>query len=88
MITKTQKIKVIDSFKTHHEDTGSTNVQVAILTSRIQELTEHLKIHKKDFSTRRGLLKLVGKRRRLLNFMKAKNLNAYSDLIARLGIRK
>ncbi|MGA0163815.1 MAG: 30S ribosomal protein S15 [Bdellovibrionota bacterium] len=88
MITKTQKIKVIDSFKTHPEDTGSTNVQVAILTSRIQELTEHLKIHKKDFSTRRGLLKLVGKRRRLLNFMKAKNLNAYSDLIARLGIRK
>lgn len=88
MITKTQKINVIDSFKTHPEDTGSTNVQVAILTSRIQELTEHLKIHKKDFSTRRGLLKLVGKRRRLLNFMKAKNLNAYSDLIARLGIRK
>lgn len=88
MITKTQKIKVIDSFKTHPEDTGSTNVQVAILTSRIQELTEHLKVHKKDFSTRRGLLKLVGKRRRLLNFMKAKNLNAYSDLIARLGIRK
>ena len=88
MITKTQKINVIDSFKTHPEDTGSTNVQVAILTSRIQELTEHLKIDKKDFSTRRGLLKLVGKRRRLLNFMKAKNLNAYSDLIARLGIRK
>jgi small subunit ribosomal protein S15 len=88
MITKTQKIKVIDSFKTHPEDTGSTNVQVAILTSRIQELTEHLKIHKKDFSTRRGLLKLVGRRRRLLNYIKSTNLKGYTDLIGRLGIRK
>lgn len=88
MISKAQKTSIIEAFKTHQSDTGSVQVQVAVLTARIQELTEHLKEHKKDFSSRRGLLKLVGKRRRLLNFLKRNNLQEYSEVITRLGIRK
>lgn len=88
MISRAQKSTIIDTFRTHTEDTGSAQVQIAVLTARIQELTEHLKEHKKDFSSRRGLLKLVGRRRRLLNYLKANDLQQYSDVITRLGIRK
>lgn len=88
MISQEQKARIINDYKTHEGDTGSTAVQVAVLTARVQELTEHLKDHKKDYSTRRGLLRLVGRRRRLLNYLKGTDLNQYSDLIARLGLRK
>lgn len=88
MISKENKQKIIQNFKTHEGDTGSVQVQVAVLTSRIQELTEHMKNHKHDYSTRRGLLKLVGRRRRLLTYLKKSNLQAYSDLIVSLGLRK
>ena len=79
---------VIVKFATHEGDTGSPEVQVAILTTRINELNEHLKIHKKDFHSRRGLLKMVGKRRRLLNYLKSKDIERYRKLIAELGLRK
>jgi small subunit ribosomal protein S15 len=88
MISKENKTKIIHNFRAHEGDTGSVHVQVAVLTSRIQELTEHMKIHKQDYSTRRGLLKLVGRRRRLLTYLKNKDLQAYSDLIVSLGLRK
>lgn len=88
MISKEQKNKIIKTFQEHEGDTGSVEVQVAVLTARIQELTEHLKTHKKDFSSRRGLLKLVGRRRRLLTYLKKVDLAAYSKLIDRLGLRK
>lgn len=88
MISKERKSQIIDSFRTHHSDTGSVQVQVAVLTSRIHELTEHLKQHKQDFSTRRGLLRLVGRRRRLLKYLRERDLNAYSDLVYRLNLRK
>lgn len=88
MISQEQKARIINDYKTHEGDTGSTAVQVAVLTARIQELTDHLKDHKKDYSTRRGLLRLVGRRRRLLNYLKGTDLNQYSDLITRLGLRK
>lgn len=88
MISKSKKKELIDEFKSHGEDTGSTVVQVAVLTARIQELTEHLKEHKKDYSTRRGLLRLVGRRRRLLQYLRNKDLNSYSELITKLGLRK
>ena len=82
------KLKVIDEYKTHEGDTGSPEVQVALLTSRIIYLTEHFKTHAKDFHSRTGLLKLVGQRRKLLNYLKGKDVNRYRTLIARLGIRK
>ncbi|TVQ79567.1 MAG: 30S ribosomal protein S15 [Bradymonadales bacterium] len=88
MISPAEKTKLIENFRTHEGDTGSVQVQVAVLTSRIQQLTEHLKDHKHDYSTRRGLLRLVGRRRRLLTFLKREDLQAYSDLIVRLGLRK
>lgn len=88
MISQETKQRIINDFKTHDQDTGSAAVQVAVLTARIQQLTEHLKEHSKDFSTRRGLLRLVGRRRRLLAYLRKKNLTAYSELITRLGIRK
>jgi small subunit ribosomal protein S15 len=88
MIAKEEKTKIIQSYKAHDADTGSAAVQIAVLTARIQQLTEHLKMHKKDFSSRRGLLKLVGRRRRLLGYLRKKDLNAYSELIKRLGLRK
>ena len=75
-------------FKLHESDTGSPEVQVAMLTKRIQDITEHLKVHSKDFSTRRGLLKLIGQRRRLLDYLKRKDINRYRELIKALGIRK
>jgi small subunit ribosomal protein S15 len=82
------KQDVIDSYKRHDSDTGSPEVQIAILTERINHLTEHFKIHKKDFHSRRGLLKLVGQRRRHLDYLKKKDLNKYRELINSLGIRK
>jgi len=88
MITTEAKKKVIDDFATHEKDTGSPNVQIAILTTRIQELTEHMKVHKKDFSSRRGLLKLVGKRNSLLKYLRNTNRERYTEIISRLGLRK
>ncbi|MBF7082379.1 30S ribosomal protein S15 [Desulfallas sp. Bu1-1] len=83
-----EKQSVIDSFKLHETDTGSPEVQVAILTKRIDHLTEHLKNHKKDHHSRRGLLKMVGQRRALLNYLKNKDFNRYRALIEKLGLRK
>ena len=88
MITKDQKTAVIDANKTHEGDTGSPEVQIAILTERIRQLTEHLKVHKKDNHSRRGLLKMVGKRRNLLDYLAKKDIERYRAIIAKLGIRK
>ncbi len=88
MITKEIKEQIIKDYGKTPEDTGSTEVQVAILTYRIRELTEHLKTHPKDHHSRRGLLKMVGKRRGLLDYLKEKDIDAYRTLIERLGIRK
>jgi len=87
-LTKDRKTEIIDTYKTHTSDTGSPEVQVAILSERITYLTEHFKVHAKDHHSRRGLLKLVGQRRRLLDYLKRKDSGRYSDLIRRLGIRK
>lgn len=88
MLRKDEKAAVIEANKTHENDTGSPEVQIAILTKRINDLTEHLKIHKKDHHSRRGLLKMVGKRRNLLNYLKSKDIERYRTLIEKLGIRK
>ena len=88
MITKEQKEAIIQEYATKPGDTGSTEVQVAILTARINDLNEHLKVHKKDHHSRRGLLKMVGKRRNLLDYLKETDIDRYRDLIARLGLRK
>ena len=88
MFTKDRKTEVIDSFKTHEGDTGSPEVQVALLSERINYLNEHFKAHAKDHHSRRGLLKLVGQRRSLLDYLKRKDTDRYADLIKRLGIRK
>jgi small subunit ribosomal protein S15 len=82
------KGKVISEYRTHDTDTGSPEVQVALLTSRINELTDHFKTHTKDHHSRRGLLKLVGQRRRLLDYLKGKDVEKYRSTIERLGIRK
>lgn len=87
MIEKEKKQSIIEEYKMHDADTGSTEVQVAILTARIRELTEHMKIHKKDFHSRRGLLIMVGKRRRLLQYLRNKDFGRYQTLIQRLGLR-
>jgi small subunit ribosomal protein S15 len=79
---------VITEYRTHETDTGSSEVQVAILTERINELSEHFKVHKKDHHSRRGLLKLVSRRRRLLSYLRRKNLESYTTLIGRLGLRR
>ena len=88
MIRKEEKSAVIEANKTHENDTGSPEVQVAILTARIQQLTEHLKVHKHDNHSRRVLLKMVGKRRKLLDYLAKKDIERYRALIAKLGIRK
>ena len=88
MIRKEEKSAVIEANKTHENDTGSPEVQVAILTARIQQRTEHLKVHKHDNHSRRGLLKMVGKRRKLLDYLAKKDIERYRALIAKLGIRK
>lgn len=88
MIRKEEKTSVIEANRIHETDTGSPEVQIAILTARIAELTEHLKVHKKDNHSRRGLLKMVGKRRRLLDYLAKKDIERYRAIIAKLGIRK
>jgi small subunit ribosomal protein S15 len=88
MITKEKKEAIIKEYATKEGDTGSPEVQVAILTARINELNEHLASHQKDHHSRRGLLKMVGKRRNLLNYLKGKDIERYRTLIARLGLRK
>ena len=83
-----EKKKLIEKFKLHDADTGSPEVQVSLLTHRISYLTEHLKIHKKDHHSRRGLLMLVGRRRRLLNYVKNKDINRYRTIIDSLGLKR
>jgi small subunit ribosomal protein S15 len=87
-ITAERKQEVIAEYETAAGDTGSPEVQVAILTERIRNLTEHLKIHKKDFHSRRGLLMMVGQRRRLLDYLKRKKVQRYTTVIERLGLRR
>jgi small subunit ribosomal protein S15 len=87
MLLKEEKNAVIDSNKLHDGDTGSPEVQIAILTKRINDLTEHLKFHKKDHHSRRGLLKMVGHRRGLLGYLRKKDIERYRALVAKLGIR-
>ncbi len=84
----TKKKEIIEKFKTHDTDTGSSEVQIALLSERITYLTDHFQTHKKDHHSRRGLLKLVGQRRSLLNYLKSKNIDRYRTLIKELGIRK
>ncbi len=88
MITKEKKTRIIDEFQTASGDTGSPEVQIAILSKRINELTEHLKLHPKDHSSRRGLLKMIGNRSALLKYVKSKDINRYRQIISRLGLRK
>lgn len=88
MLGPEEKKQIIDEHKKHDSDTGSTEVQVALLTREINDLTEHLKYHKKDHHTRRGLLMKVGKRRRLLNYLKKEDVERYRELIKKLGLRR
>ncbi len=87
-LIKEEKQKIIENFKTHENDTGSTEVQIAILTSRINKLNEHLKANKKDHHSRRGLVMMVGKRKRLLQYLKNREISKYKNLIKELGLRK
>lgn len=88
MLTKERKGQIVTDFETHEGDTGSPEVQVAILTRRINDLTGHLKTHKKDHSSRRGLLKMVGNRSALLKYVRGKDVKRYQAIISRLGLRK
>ncbi|MHC4758015.1 MAG: 30S ribosomal protein S15 [Planctomycetota bacterium] len=88
MVETKEKKKIIEEYETHEGDTGSPEVQIALLTTRINELTEHLKVHRKDFSSRRGLLKMVGKRNVLLKYVRGKDMKRYQNIISRLGLRK
>ncbi len=88
MLKKLEKEKIIDDFETHESDTGSPEVQVAILTRRINDLTEHLKTHRKDHASRRGLLKMVGTRSALLKYVSKRDVKRYQGIISRLGLRK
>ena len=88
VLTPETKREIIDRFKVNENDTGSPKVQIALLSSRIKYLTDHFKVHKKDHHSRRGLLKLVGQRRRLLNYLKKRNVEKYQSVIKELGIRK
>ncbi len=85
---KEVKEKIVGDYKTHESDTGSSQVQVALLTQRINELTEHFKTHKKDNHSRRGLLKMVSRRRKLLDYMKRRDINEYHEIIQKLGLRR
>ena len=87
-MTKERKQEVINSFKRDEKDTGSSEVQIALLTERINELTEHLKVHKKDNHSRRGLFKMIGKRRNLLNYLAKKDLPRYREIVKQLNLRK
>ncbi len=88
MLDLDKRKEIISNYRIHEKDTGSPEVQVALLSARIEYLTEHFKVHKKDHHSRRGLLKLVGQRRRLLEYLKDKDVNRYRKLIERLGLRK
>ena len=88
MITTEEKAKIIEQYKTHEGDTGSPEVQIAILTYRINTLTEHLKLNKKDHHSRRGLLKMVGHRRNLLGYLQKVDIDRYRSIVERLGLRK
>ncbi len=88
MITKAEKTRIMQEYAIHEGDTGSPEVQVAVLTANINNLTEHMKQHKHDFHSQRGLLQMVGHRRNLLSYLKNKDLNRYRSLIERLGLRK
>ena len=88
MLAREQKQSIIDQYRTHVSDTGSPEVQIAILSERIGQLTEHFKTHKKDHASRRGLLMMVSKRRRLLDYLKKYDTERYKDVISKLGIRK
>ena len=87
-MTKERKQEIINTYKRDEKDTGSPEVQIALLTERIKDLTEHLKVHKKDNHSRRGLLKMVGKRRNLLNYLAKKDVNRYREIVEKLGLRK
>ena len=87
-LTNESKSDLIQSYRVHESDTGSPEVQVALLTTKIQYLTEHFKVHEKDHHSRQGLLKMVGKRRRLLDYLKKKDVGRYREIIGRLGLRK
>lgn len=87
-ISKERKAEIIDEFKTHENDTGSPEVQIAVLTEEITNLNEHLKTHKRDHHSRRGLLKMVGKRRNLLNYLRKKDVTRYREVIQKLGLRR
>ena len=87
-MTAERKQEIINQYRRDEKDTGSSEVQIALLTERINELTEHLKVHKKDNHSRRGLLKMVGKRRNLLNYLAKKDENSYKELVEKLGLRK
>jgi len=88
VLVKEKKAKIIDDFKVHARDTGSAEVQIAILTERINSLGDHFKSHKKDFHSRRGLLLMVGKRRSLLNYLKDKDMKKYEEILGKLNLRK
>ena len=87
-MTAERKQQIINEYRWDEKDTGSSEVQIALLTERINELTEHLKVHKKDNHSRRGLLKMVGKRRNLLNYLVKKDVNRYRAIVEKLGLRK
>ena len=87
-MTAERKQEIINQYRRDEKDTGSSEVQIALLTERINELTEHLKVHKKDNHSRRGLLKMVGKRRNLLNYLVKKDVNRYRAIVEKLGLRK
>ena len=87
-MTKERKQEIINTYKRDEKDTGSPEVQVSLLTERINELTEHLRVHKKDNHSRRGLLKMVGARRNLLNYLSKKDVQRYRDIVEKLGLRK
>ncbi|MGH2448490.1 MAG: 30S ribosomal protein S15 [Chloroflexota bacterium] len=87
-VSKEKKTEIIEEFQTHEGDVGSSEVQIALLTNRIAELTQHLREHKHDYHTRRGLLKMVGRRRRLQNYLNRKSPERYQSVISRLGLRK
>lgn len=87
-LSKEKKQEIIKKFRIHEQDSGSPEVQIALLTERINQLSNHFQVHKKDFHSRRGLLKLVGQRRRLLNYLKAKRIESYNQLVKELGLRK
>ena len=88
MLEKSVKTEIIEQYRVHEGDTGSPEVQIAVLTKRIRDLTEHLKVHKKDNHSRRGMYKMIGRRRNLLNYLKKNDIERYRTIIEKLGIRK